>query len=174
MVSRECIREMGASNKQKLNWIFNQSTGPLLLLLLQSKQDLGQGTRNKIKQQTFFTVLEQVHKKSNVFDFKAGGKYTCFPEIRNDLYAGVNVPRLRRWICRHRKKWHRQNQPFYKFCIHLVNMKSWNLTNATTSIVVTEFKDYWAICTILCEFPCKKNKWSRVRVLPKKLRITSH
>lgn len=121
MVSKECIREMGAPNINSSSIESStKATGSLLLLLQQSKQDLGQGTRNthhtnKIKQRTFVTVLEQVHSKSNVFNFKTGRKYTCFPEIRNDLYAGVNVPRLYRWIWRHRKRWHRQNQAFYKF-----------------------------------------------------------
>lgn len=120
MVSKECIRELGAPNINSSSIESStKATGTLLGLLQQSKQDLGRGTRNthhtnKIKQQTFVTVLEQVHKKSNVFDFKAGREYTCFPKVKNDLYDGVNVTRLHCWICRHRKKWHRQNQAFYK------------------------------------------------------------
>jgi len=85
-----------------------KATRPLLGLLQQSKEDLAQGTRathhtNNGKQQTFVTVLEQVHKKANVFDFKAGRKYTCFPEVENDLYNGVNVKQLHRWIRQHQK-----------------------------------------------------------------------
>ena len=120
-VSKESIRAMGAPNVNN-NSIESstKATGPLLGLLQQSKEDLAQGTRathhtNKVKQQTFVTVLEQVHKKANVFNFKAGRKYTCFPEVENDLYNGVNVKQLHRWIRQHQKKWHRQNHAYYKF-----------------------------------------------------------
>ncbi|XP_032220244.2 uncharacterized protein LOC116603311 [Nematostella vectensis] len=119
-VSKECIRAMGAPNvNSTLIESSTQSTGPLLKLLECSKQDLGQKARsthhtNKIKQQTFVTVLEQVHKKAKVFTFQAGRKYASFPTLSRDLFDGVNAQLLHRWICKHRKKWHRQNRPYYK------------------------------------------------------------
>ena len=71
MASKECIHEIRAPNiNSSPPESSTKAAGPLLQLLQQSKQDLKQGTHNthytnKIKQQTFVTVLEQVHKKWN-------------------------------------------------------------------------------------------------------------
>ena len=115
-VSKECIRAVGAPdmNSSAIE-SSTKSTGPLLGLLQQSKQVLSQEAHstqhtNKVKQQTFVTVLEQIHRKADVFTFKFERRYTCFPVIKNDLYNGVNVKQLHRWICRYR-----QNAAFYKY-----------------------------------------------------------
>ena len=119
-VSKQAIHGIRAPNvtpesiqSNTVHWFFKK-------LLVTSSQDLGITKRstyhtNKTRQAVFTSILNQLHTKAKKFDFVPGRKFESFPKVTRSIYCSLDKKKLHRWISKHKKSWHRQNQHQYKW-----------------------------------------------------------